>query len=202
MEDTVYLTAAYAAHFAIAASGSTGTAGVILEVDTCKLDEEKMVPDEDLFVAELQAGMLRETHTDVRAFVKRHFDELIHVITWEEALSYLGTCGYRGVVPVSAVRRIAVIDMIKNPRVGMWLSDTAISPIGYAAMGHSLKIDLEWLMDGAEGVRPNPYEELIGSASMLASMNEGRARASEELRKVLTIYDAETAAMQIFARTS
>lgn len=146
-EDMVYLTSAYAPYFAISSCTDEGK-GLVIEVESDRLDQTLLHPDED-FIAQALAHQrgcgIEDVHDEVRGTLEdyRHH--------WRDSLSGLGNCAYRGAVPLSAITRACVIDLRANPEVSLIACDPCISLLNFRFCGDKYRSILAWLF----GDRPD-----------------------------------------------
>lgn len=131
----VYLTDAYALHFATNALGARREDLLVLEIDFRTLDPARLAPDEDFLE---QATRGRPEHACAGATMKARtqwFRKRAHSdfsIYWLESLRGLGTCTYYGAIPPEAIHRWARLPCA-HPLVRM--SDPTITLMNYAIMG-------------------------------------------------------------------
>lgn len=141
----VYLTDAYPAYFAYNASRD-GERWAIIEVDTDKLDESKLHPDEDVLE---QAGR-KFDHLQEKGMIERTRYYRRHARTnpnWEKSLQAMGTCGYYGEIPPEAITRVVFIDPEKIDG-GFLLSmiDCSISIMNYRFCADKYRNYTRWIM--------------------------------------------------------
>jgi hypothetical protein len=107
--DAVYLTDAYPLYFAInAAKGDDDYA--VIQIDTEKLDQLWLVPDEDVFE---QAGRGKD---DVKGNMKQRtrwyrqrMKNWLATDNWKVSLQAMGTCASLAPIPPEAITRIAYV---------------------------------------------------------------------------------------------
>jgi len=128
--DCVYLTNAYAPYFINTSTAKKDGMGLILEVDTNKLNERKLLPDEDAIE---QTGR-RNDGVEGDCFKRaRYFRDRLHNYDdgqWEQSLDVLGTCAYKGKIPNYAITRIALIPYLYF----LWW-DASITLMNYRLLG-------------------------------------------------------------------
>lgn len=134
--NAIYLTNAYALHFAVAAAGNADGKFVVLEIDTDHLDESDLTPDED-FLEQVSRNdtnfpchgwsMPRRTRW-FRAHM-RNFNS-----HWETSLQRLGNAAYFGNIPPEAITRVALVER-KPIHPIVFMSDPTISLMNYHLMG-------------------------------------------------------------------
>lgn len=156
----VYLTDAYAAYFSFNAAKKGEAA--ILEVETDLLHELNLNADEDVLE---QAGrgvdglnptweMRKRTEWYRRRLTSRRFD-------WKASLNGMGTCTHFGIIPPSAITRVAFIDS-DHPsvsRLRLMALDASISIMNYRFMEKKYKALNRWIFgDHSEEDIPKSYE--------------------------------------------
>jgi hypothetical protein len=146
--NSVYLTDAYAWHFAACAS-STEENGLILEIDKDQLFTWLLCPDEDALeqgtrtligpnFAPTNWGMLKRTK-----FYRKIAPLNPHLA--DESLKVMGTCGYYGIIPWSAVTRYVTIDWKKlDPSLRMQAIDSQVSIANYKFLQDRHKAFTRW----------------------------------------------------------
>lgn len=142
----VYLTDAYPIYFAFNACHDERWA--ILEIDTDKLDESRLHPDEDVLE---QAGRNYD-HLQGKGMIERtrYYRRARTNPNWEKSLEFMGTCGYYGEIPPEAITRVVLIDPEKLDG-GFVLSmiDCSISLMNYKFCKEKYRNYTRWAM-GAE----------------------------------------------------
>jgi hypothetical protein len=133
--ECVYLTEGYAVHFACNAVDPDKDAAAIIEVDTDRLNFFDLLPDEDA-IEQLSRG--RDdlpTSWDMKKRTRYYRVKMVdYAGKWPTSIKALGTACHRGVIPVSAITRVAKVDFKVNPAL-RWASDPTISIQNYAIMG-------------------------------------------------------------------
>jgi hypothetical protein len=121
-DEVVYLTKTYGIHFASNARKSDAEDMVIVEIDTDLLpDQEKLLADEDALWFAWKAGVIKENEVEeyiydlpqekqVNWFAGFLEDFASRGCTWDWSLKTIGNCTYMGVIPPSAITRIATYD--------------------------------------------------------------------------------------------
>jgi len=108
--DNIYLTTAYPLYFAHNATKGDDDALMVLEIESEKLNLLNILPDEDFLEqatrkggpAPLDKSMKVRTH-----WYRRRLESFCHL--WKDSVDGLGTCCYRGTIPVAAIERVAVM---------------------------------------------------------------------------------------------
>lgn len=130
----VYLTTAYAIHYASVAAAQTGGALLLLEVDADMLAPDLMAPDED-FLAQVERFERAEPHRgedlETRTMALRD-STLLFRTRWLESLRNLGTCTYHGPVPPATISRYAIIPAVSELAR---TSDPTITLANYRLLG-------------------------------------------------------------------
>lgn len=128
--DSVYLTDSYAPYFCFAGSDAKQM-GLVVEVDTERLNDERLLPDEDA-CEQIMRGK-DDVKGDLQERVK-HYRRLLHCYSgrgqWQISLKFLGTCAHHGKIFPRQITRIAVI-----PSSYLLFWDAQISRINYAILG-------------------------------------------------------------------
>jgi len=177
--EAVYLTDAYPMYFANVAS-KTGERWAVIEVDTDRLDESKLHPDEDILE---QCGRkydgLPKTW-DMKRRTRHYRKQAINNPNWEKSLEFMGTCGYYDTIPVKAITRVVYFDP-KKYDAGMILSliDCSISLMNYRFCQTQYRARTKWLMGECDDVKEimgfvPPAEALTGEfGEMYRKQTEG-----------------------------
>jgi len=148
--NAVYLTTAYAIHYAQAAVKTKGEKLLLLEIDVDDLDEWQLAPDED-FLEHVTVSDPGFSHVHAwpdmakrtRWFRRRARGDYAH--HWEDSLRGLGTCAYYGSVPAAAIKRCALLPV--GDRLSL-MSDPSITLINYRIMGHFYRQLTQYVFDG------------------------------------------------------
>lgn len=129
----VYLSVAYPLYFAMAATNDSHAA--IVEVDSDRLDDMDLWPDED---AVEQSSRGQDDLPEDWGMVKRtrYYRRRMHFYAgqWAASIDALGTCCHKGPIPASAITRVAMIDLERNMRLRI-ACDPSISLLNYKIMG-------------------------------------------------------------------
>jgi len=167
--DCVYLTNAYAPHFAHNAMSYRDKWGAVIEVDLAMLDWSKLRPDEDMLEqATRGSGSVDETIAaelegkDMKGrtmWFRDNIDAFAHL--WRISVDMLGTCGYRGTIPVSAIPRVAYFKPTANVQMFYGFFDPTISILNYKFCGGKYRAFTKWMFGGdvvAEDITMYPPE--------------------------------------------
>jgi len=142
---SVYLTDAYAVHFAAAATDRGGGRLALIEIDTSLVDGSCLNADEDALalawgMGKVDAGFeanaaLRRMEVSERAewFSRRLPDWSLDGAGWEWSMSVIGNCTHLGAVPPEAISRVVLLDREDH----WWLRwhDPVVSPQNYRLFG-------------------------------------------------------------------
>ena len=179
----VYMTVAYPLYFALCAKGK-GDIGLVVEIDTNKLDDSWLYPDED-FVAQ---GLAKadKLNTDGRTMTLNQRTAQVDLEAyrhlWGKSLEYLGNCSYRGPVPRSAITRYATIDFKKRPEIAVTSMDPSICIDNYRFCGWKYRGMVAWLFgDGPmPGVVPPEVLEQMKSFAPLQQQQDAWEKAGAD----------------------
>jgi hypothetical protein len=138
--DLIYLTSAYAGHFAGAAAKDQLWG--IVEVDVAKLNKANLLPDEDFLEQTTRMDTGRDFDLRERT---AHFRDSLEDFQkfWETSLNTLGNLAYKGAIPPKAISRISTYDPKSNP-ILTWACDPTITPINYAICGEMYRALTRW----------------------------------------------------------
>lgn len=136
----VYLTNSYAPYFAHNATDINEVVAII-EVDTDRMSEDNFYADED-FLEQVFRGRdgddrsMSERTLSYRAkqFSYRWTDNPVYPLWWKASVAGLGTCSYRGTVPIEAITRIVTYPRKSNLHL-MFTFDPTITLINQRIMG-------------------------------------------------------------------
>lgn len=127
----VYLTDCYAGYFALnSAWASINPELMLIEIDLSLLDSSKLYPDED-FVQFAASDIPKSANKNL--WVKKN----IHLYQdfWEQSLKELGNIAYRGVIPNTAITRIARVFYNDAPEICMSMLDASITRLNRLYVG-------------------------------------------------------------------
>ena len=133
--EAVYLTNAYAIHFARCCAVGRGRY-CIVEIDVEKADFWNFIPDEDFLEQALRdnpeyAPFMRETLEERTAWCREAVqDRFSHI--WEVSLESLGNCAHLGPIAPEAITKIA---LIKHDHPLSLNCDPTITLMNYKIMG-------------------------------------------------------------------
>jgi hypothetical protein len=149
----VYLTNAYALYFAYNGLRKQQQPDVtVFEIDTTRLDPALLRADEDA-VEQVNRGkddlpgdwdMVRRTR-----YYRNILDDL-EPDAWRKSLRAMGTCQYKGAIPLAAVTRVAHLTKDVHPNFAMAAIDPTITVLNYQIVGNKYKAMLHWLFNGAD----------------------------------------------------
>lgn len=152
--DRVYLTTAYAGYFAANVS-KENERWAIIEIDTDFLDEDNFFPDEDV-IAQIayRSKDFNEVWGDkpvkeyslleLTKYVREHI--YLWKDKWPDSIQAMGTCSYKGDIPVAAIIRYALFDPKSNFQMAMSAQDPTITTLNYQIKGATYKAITKWLM--------------------------------------------------------
>ena len=152
--DRVYLTSAYAVHFAQAAC-ERGGKPLLLQVE---VDTDRLVPDEDVLaqtdfedMPELKGKSLKFK----TSFWKKRTHELGHLAQW--SLDRLGTVAHMGAIPAYDILNWLVLDD-HHPVFGY--HDPTITVLNYRILGEAYNQSLAEIVSSQGKSGHNPYDFL------------------------------------------
>lgn len=147
----IYLTDAYPAYFAYQQSArQKHQQGVILELDAALLDEQYLIPDEDVLEQigrgrdDVPGGMVERT----LAYRNQAFLAFEGTPAWRESLEAMGTVAYYGPegIPLRAITRVAWLDWDRmDMGILMRCMDTSVSVLNYAVLKERHRATTQWL---------------------------------------------------------
>lgn len=175
--DLVYLTVAYAPYFGLQAA--KGKKMAIVEIDTDSLDESKMLPDED-FIEQVTrtdkkntVGIDGKTLNERTEYIRNHLDEFSGF--WRESVEHLGHCAYKGVIPNSAVTRVAVIEISKCRQMCFEALEPTITIINYKICGPQYRTLTKWFMGEPVTVKEWLQTQSANALSLLSEKEKDSA---------------------------
>lgn len=142
--NTIYLTIAYPIYFAYSATSTEHPEdAVIFEIDVAALDRKLFQADEDAVeqVNRGSDGLPADWTMRQRTIFYRNRAHRYEALT---SLNALGTCGYRGSIPVSAISRYALIERDKLLHLSLCF-DPTISVMNYQYCGEQYRNSVAWL---------------------------------------------------------
>lgn len=147
--ECVYLTDAYPLYFSVNACDMDfkHTHPAIIEIDTDKLDESNLYPDEDVLAQALkgQDDLPKDWTLNQRSHFYRTFMTNYKDGAWRESLKAMGTCAYLGSIPPEAITRIAIIDNKKQAALCWTAMDASISIMNYKFMQGKYRALTNWI---------------------------------------------------------
>lgn len=168
-DSAVYLTDAFAGHFAFSAvSDEEGDEAVILEIDTDRLNPSRLVPDED-FLAHLvhidpDKAEMYGIHAPIGASnlnaLSEYFRDYIEDYPefWEDSLRILGTCAYAGTIPPEAITKIVKFGESRGAYIHLF--DNSVNPVAYKFTGATTRNTLRIVMGYESELEPDPMSEM------------------------------------------
>jgi len=188
-DQLVYLTSTYALHFAFNAT-SEGERWGVVEVDTDRLDQSLMYPDED-FLEQISRGVHTRhtappTKVDIQERTLWYRERLLeYQPLWQDSLDNLGCIGYRGKMPGSAVTRVSLYDPESNPTVTGMAIDGMVLVANYRVCGDMHRALTEWVMGDAVA----PQRLCIGWELLPEQHQERFASALNDTSGIEIVYD-------------
>ncbi len=153
----VYLTTAYAGHFANAATPD-GERWCVIEVETGRLDPRLFRPDEDWMEQGTRGGVAAEAleaiypesvdviHGTMEERTKFFRDRLDDCASfWKKSVNGLGSCVYQGEIPTDAITRVAMFEPRENMMAAQGI-DPTITTMNYMVMGDQYRAITRWLV--------------------------------------------------------
>lgn len=165
--DVVYLTNAYALHFAIVAADKGKDDLLVVEVDTALVSIYNMVPDEDFLEQtsrkEGPAPLDRPMAFRTRWYRKRQLDFWQY---WPDSVEHLGTAGHYGPIPPRAITRYAIIYRQQIGELIMAGMDPSITLVNYKLLGPKYRNWMRWtfcddLVTSDQDVMPSDFMKSI-----------------------------------------
>lgn len=182
----IYLTAAYAAYFALQAVKERKRAKfAIVEIETDLLDETKMRPDEDFIEQATRsdeknsAGIRGKTMNERVKYIRDHIDGFLD--SWKMSVEHLGNCGYKGVIKNTAITRVSVVDISQCWDMCFEAMEPVISLANYRICGAQYRMLNKWFMGEpitvdewfkAQSVNPMTFMDAKEMASAIKTMSE------------------------------
>jgi len=155
--DAVYLTNAYALHYAHEAA-KPGEALAVLEIDVGLLAPWWLAPDEDWLE---QVSRKQEGHAPLgkpmKARTRWYRSRLMNYATnWQDSLKGLGNCTYHDVIAPMAITRVALVDAQTNNGL-VWMAgiDPTITLMNYRICGPKYRNAMRRLFGEADGHEPD-----------------------------------------------
>lgn len=144
-EDAVYLSIAYPLYFAAQAT-SAKERMVVIELDTDRLDEDKLVADEDAIEQVLRG---RDDLSPAWTMEQRteYYRERIHQYLHRDSLKALGSCAHLGAIDKGAISRVAYVTFEAYVNMVRSGYDPTVSVGAFQAVGSGYKKSTQWLFD-------------------------------------------------------
>lgn len=156
----VYLTDSYAPYFALNATRGQEPSCAVIEVDTDRLDDFDLFPDED-FLEQASRNYENGPKGDMKRrtmyYRKRQFEygswlpcaspDGGETTWWEASLKYLGTCSHHGLIPPDAIT--GAVSWPHRPNIHVaFVWDPSISLVNQKIMGDRYRVLTRKLMAG------------------------------------------------------
>lgn len=177
--DVVYLSTAYALHYANNAL-SAGDLAAIVEVDGSKLGE--LYADEDSYALVKVQGMDELNGRPVAERVAFWRENLKDTLA-SESLRVLGNCTHWGTIPPEAVIKVRLLTPKEVARFVMSVTDPTIAPMNYRFYGGMLQRFSAWLVDPAAEADAT-MANWFGRAGELTYAPMSLAEAAEVVRNL------------------
>lgn len=171
----VYVTTAYAFHFALASE----TPGLValLELDLANLPKNKFFADEDSY-AQLKISDMPELDNKTMEERIDYWRGLIHDTKPQVGLQVLGNACYKGVVPPSAIKKVRLLTPNESMAITDQISDPVISPENFKILGGMGQRLHRWLM-GYDTEFNSWFEQVCPLSIPLMSLAEAAAYSVE-----------------------
>lgn len=159
--DTIYLTNAYALHFAYQATkADSEEAMAVLELDTDWLPY--LVPDEDWLeqVSRKQEGLVPPGQNRTMKARTRWFRKNLDRFSahWTESLDGLGTCGHQGAIPPDAITRHRIVTFPQFAELTFRHGiDPMVTVMNYKICGPRYRNSLRWLFGDTEALETDLF---------------------------------------------
>lgn len=196
----VYLTDAYPLYFAFNAV-KDGERAAVLEIDTDRLQEFFLVPDEDVLE---QAGRRVDGISGSMKQRTRYYrsQQKLHIAsdTWKKSLEAMGTCTYLGTIPPEAITRVVYVDPKLAPTLVLSATDAMIILANYRFCGPKYR-NLTNMLFGNE-LEPDPLlgttevtPELLEQQPALRQIVEQRRAYDEAIQRDLSTIEIHECVM-------
>jgi len=187
----VYLSVAYPLYFANAALKDDDDTSklIVLEINTDMLKESNLCPDED-FLA--QANLDPDKNNLPMKEKNEYYRKKMHQYKYEPSLKSIGNCAYKGIIPVRAINRIAIVSHEAYVRIFMSGYDPMISIMNFRVKGEDYQKATKWLFDPEDVPQeytdfPNPYE--FGKMDKIPKLPISESREGIEIYKFSEIIE-------------
>lgn len=183
----VYMTSAYAGYFAFTATQSVNYKWLIIEIDTDRLEEHLLHPDEDVLA---QANYRHYPDMNLLQVTEYYRDNIAdYQDMWEASVEAMGTCAYHGTIPPEAFTRVAVFDPQQNPEIVGIAADPSISIINYRFMSSRYKHLTRYLL--GEKVRPEEIFNMVNPELMVGDNNDAMNVFKQMIERQAHILDIQ-----------
>lgn len=168
----VYMTDAYALYFAFVAAKNMQW--MVLEIDSDKLDQCLLLPDED-FLEQYGRANGADAPLKIYSIAKRtawyrnHITRWMDGKSWKSSLVHLGTCQYLDTVQPGALTRAAIIDGQQNLHM-RFVVDPFINTVNYALMADTYR-RINAKLFGDDCAPPPNSPSLFGNRSFFECKN-------------------------------
>jgi len=184
--EMVYLTAAYAPYYSLAASTIKKDERLaIVEVDLDKIPVGKLGVDEDWVEQSIRnhPDVLRQLSLEKASlkrrmiFVRRNLHLWAHL--WESSLKGIGNCCVRGTIPPAAITRISTFDVAENAAACHMAMEPTITIANYLLCGEEYRALTKYFVGD-----PVKAEELMGG-SFLSEVEEWKLERFAYLQRMI-----------------
>lgn len=178
-EGAIYLTTAYALHYAGCALSSDFAA--ILDIDFTALSSDGLVADEDSYALATVTGheWVQDLPLEERvAFWRENLEDTDPA----ESLRVLGNCAYLGAIPSTAVRGVRLLQKREVALLTLGVCDPVISPGNFKFYGGTYQRFSAWLVNRAEPADEELttwFAEVCTPALPMMSLQEAAAHVAK-----------------------
>lgn len=140
--DAIYLTECYALYFAIhVLEVKDGCRLGVVEIDTDRLDQSRLAPDEDVMeqLGRYSGDEVKGTITQRTRWYKRRLHQFCGTDAVIMSLNAMGTCSYFGDIPASAITQVSLIDPRCAARLVSEAMDPTITIMNYVLCGEKYR---------------------------------------------------------------
>jgi len=191
--DCVYFSVAYAPYFAAIASNEDER-WAIVEVETDRLEPSLMRPDEDFLEQATRGEGLKLLPSDIQRCLRKlktvkdrtlWFRENLCLFapSWSQSIEGLGNAAYEGVVPPSAITRVAFFDQDSNPMIAMDACDPVVGMLAFKVMGQKHCAVTKWFFDPQEFFPGDLQPDQVPDDERFSILRKTAERRQEALQK-------------------
>lgn len=187
-KEYVYLTDMYPLFFSLQATKTKKDKLVILEIEGHDLDDNLFYPDDD-YIWWMQKLKKQPIELEAAGNLIQYNQNI-----WEESLNMLGCIAYRGIVPVNAIKRYAIIDvnsMNSSGRMFIYsLCDVSVAPLATAYRKPKAQYSLKWIFGDVESAISEDelsVLENLGDNKMIAYHQKANRELNEQRKKFISV---------------